>query len=94
MLSANAIEREPAPKRRPRRRGWPTNKYLGIDPDDPRIEVIIHDEDGWLWASIAWTEGDDRLTAITGIELGEMGDLIASAGENTYVQLRLNSSIH
>jgi hypothetical protein len=65
--------------------GRPANKYLGIDPDDPRIEVTIYDDDGWLSASIAWTEEGGRSIAITGIELGEMGDLIAQLGNELKV---------
>ena len=54
----------------------PVNKYLGIDPNDPELQLTIYDDHGWLWASVSWTKEDGSATIVSGLDLGEIAKYI------------------
>ena len=58
----------------------PANNYMAIDPDDPGLSIEIHDLQGWMYATITWTNNDGSSTSIIGIELGEIANYIEPVG--------------
>jgi hypothetical protein len=53
---------------------------MAVDPEDPGLSIEIRDIQGWMYATITWTNDDGSSTSIIGIELGEIANYIEQVG--------------